>query len=272
MGENPHCSRRRSARGCLERGSHHHPRFRGRPLVSATGTAASRLVRSRRRFSAGRRAGRRTRGQAGGQAAMRSRGRAGGQAGRRVEQVPVTPALIPTGRTSRRSRRVPCAPWLAISSAWSSSLAAYQVADIVSKFMAVLLLPVYTRHITRRATATVEMLANVGHLRQHRGPFRDHRGVPALPLRRQDQARRDALARRAIGFLLITTTLVSIAVAGRSRAAIEAPARRTRTRPIVPHRRARAVVVHQPRARLRGAPGRGAAAPIRDGVARPTSR
>ena len=29
-----------------------------------------------------------------------------------------------------------------------SSLAAYQVADIVSKFMAVLLLPVYTRYIS----------------------------------------------------------------------------------------------------------------------------
>ncbi len=34
------------------------------------------------------------------------------------------------------------------------SLAAYQVADVVSKFIAVLLLPVYTRYIPRPATAS----------------------------------------------------------------------------------------------------------------------
>jgi len=33
------------------------------------------------------------------------------------------------------------------------SLAAYQVADVVSKFIAVLLLPVYTRYINPRVTA-----------------------------------------------------------------------------------------------------------------------
>jgi hypothetical protein len=43
----------------------------------------------------------------------------------------------------------------------ASSLAAYQVADIVSKFMAVLLLPVYTRYIN---------------------PLRDDRVVPAVLL------------------------------------------------------------------------------------------
>ena len=40
-----------------------------------------------------------------------------------------------------------------------SSLAAYQVADIVSKFMAVLLLPVYTRYISTAGYGVVELLA-----------------------------------------------------------------------------------------------------------------
>ncbi len=41
-----------------------------------------------------------------------------------------------------------------------SSLAAYQVADVVSKFIAVLLLPVYTRYITPAGYGVVELLAN----------------------------------------------------------------------------------------------------------------
>ena len=41
-----------------------------------------------------------------------------------------------------------------------SSLAAYQLADVVSKFIAVLLLPVYTRYITPAGYGVVELLAN----------------------------------------------------------------------------------------------------------------
>ena len=41
-----------------------------------------------------------------------------------------------------------------------TSLAAYQVADVVSKFMAVLLLPVYTRYIDPAGYGVVELLAN----------------------------------------------------------------------------------------------------------------
>ena len=41
-----------------------------------------------------------------------------------------------------------------------SSLAAYQVADVVSKFIAVLLLPVYTRYIDPAGYGVVELLAN----------------------------------------------------------------------------------------------------------------
>ena len=41
-----------------------------------------------------------------------------------------------------------------------SSLAAYQVADVVSKFIAVFLLPVYTRYISPSGYGVVELLAN----------------------------------------------------------------------------------------------------------------
>ncbi len=94
-----------------------------------------------------------------------------------------------------------------------SSIAAYQVADVVSKFIAVLLLPVYTRYIDPAGYGVVELLGNgvilisilvrlgmiEAFLRYH---FAD-----------ADQARRDALARRAVGFLLIATTLAAALLA-----------------------------------------------------------
>ncbi len=94
-----------------------------------------------------------------------------------------------------------------------SSLAAYQVADIVSKFIAILLLPVYTRYITPAGYGVVELLGNgvifvsivvrfgmiEAFLRYH---FSD-----------SDQARRDALARRAVRFVLVATTVASAALA-----------------------------------------------------------
>jgi O-antigen/teichoic acid export membrane protein len=98
-----------------------------------------------------------------------------------------------------------------------SSLGAYQLADVVSKFMAVLLLPVYTRYISTSGYGVVELLANgvifisiiirfgiiEAFLRYH---FSD-----------ADQERRDALARRAIVFLLITTTVVAAVLAALAR-------------------------------------------------------
>ena len=42
----------------------------------------------------------------------------------------------------------------------AKTLAAYQVADVVSKFIAVLLLPVYTRYISPGGYGVVELLAN----------------------------------------------------------------------------------------------------------------
>jgi O-antigen/teichoic acid export membrane protein len=94
-----------------------------------------------------------------------------------------------------------------------SSLAAYQVADVVSKLMAVLLLPVYTRYISRSGYGVVELLANgvifisimvrLGIIEAFlRYYFSD-----------ENKERRDTLARKAIFFLLIATTLVSAALA-----------------------------------------------------------
>ncbi len=94
-----------------------------------------------------------------------------------------------------------------------SSLAAYQLADVVSKFIAVILLPVYTRYIDPAGYGVVELLANgvilisivvrLGMIESFlRFYFTD-----------ADQDRRDALARRAVGFLLVATTIASIVLA-----------------------------------------------------------
>jgi O-antigen/teichoic acid export membrane protein len=95
----------------------------------------------------------------------------------------------------------------------AGALAAYQVADVVSKFIAVILLPIYTRYVSPAAYGTVELLANgvifisilvrfgmiEAFLRYH---FSD-----------EDQERRDALARRAVLFLLVASTIAAAALA-----------------------------------------------------------
>ncbi len=93
------------------------------------------------------------------------------------------------------------------------ALGAYQVADIVSKFIAVLLLPVYTRYISTSGYGLVTVLTNGGILISILVRF----GVIEAFLRfyytDEDPARRDALARRAVTFLLITTTIAAALVA-----------------------------------------------------------
>jgi O-antigen/teichoic acid export membrane protein len=93
------------------------------------------------------------------------------------------------------------------------SLGAYQVADVVSKFIAVLLLPVYTRYIPPAGYGVVELLGNgvifvsilvrfgiiEAFLRYH---FTD-----------ADRERRDALARRAVVFLLVASTISAAVLA-----------------------------------------------------------
>jgi O-antigen/teichoic acid export membrane protein len=93
------------------------------------------------------------------------------------------------------------------------SLAAYQVADVVSKFIAILLLPVYTRYIHPAGYGVVELLGNgvifisilvrLGIIEAFlRYYFSD-----------ADQRRRDLLVRRAVAFLLVTSTLAAGALA-----------------------------------------------------------
>jgi O-antigen/teichoic acid export membrane protein len=92
-------------------------------------------------------------------------------------------------------------------------LAAYQLPDIVSKFMAVGLLPVYTHYLTTADYGEVELLANSVIFVSIVVRF----GIIEAFLRYyysdQDKARRDALVRRVVGFLLATTTLASAVTA-----------------------------------------------------------
>jgi O-antigen/teichoic acid export membrane protein len=94
-----------------------------------------------------------------------------------------------------------------------SSLAAYQVADVVSKFIAVLLLPVYTRYINPAGYGVVELLGNGVILISILVRFGMIESFLRFYYSDEDQDRRDALARRATGFLLLTTTIVSIVLA-----------------------------------------------------------
>jgi O-antigen/teichoic acid export membrane protein len=94
-----------------------------------------------------------------------------------------------------------------------SSLAAYQVADVVSKFIAVLLLPVYTRYINPAGYGVVELLANGVIFISIIVRFGMIEAFLRFYFTDDDQARRDALARRTIGVLLITTTIAAIVLA-----------------------------------------------------------
>jgi O-antigen/teichoic acid export membrane protein len=95
----------------------------------------------------------------------------------------------------------------------ASSLAAYQLADIVSKFIAVLLLPVYTRYITPAGYGVVELLANGVIFVSIVIRFGMIEAFLRFYFTDEDRDRRDALARQAIGFLLIATTVAAAALA-----------------------------------------------------------
>ncbi len=94
-----------------------------------------------------------------------------------------------------------------------SSLAAYQVADVVSKFIAVLLLPVYTRYIDPAGYGVVELLANGVIFVSIVVRFGIIEAFLRYYFTDTDQERRNALARRAMGFLLVVTTIVSAGLA-----------------------------------------------------------
>jgi O-antigen/teichoic acid export membrane protein len=95
-----------------------------------------------------------------------------------------------------------------------SSLAAYQLADVVSKLIAVLLLPVYTRYIDPAGYGVVELLANGVIFISIVVRFGMIEAFLRYYFSDQDPERRNALVRRAVGFLFIATTLASILLAG----------------------------------------------------------
>ena len=95
----------------------------------------------------------------------------------------------------------------------ASSLAAYQVADVVSKFIAVILLPVYTRYVSPAGYGVVELLANGVILISILVRFGIIESFLRYYFTDDDQDRRDALARRSVAFLLIASTIVSIILA-----------------------------------------------------------
>jgi O-antigen/teichoic acid export membrane protein len=97
-----------------------------------------------------------------------------------------------------------------------SSLGAYQVADVVSKFMAVLLLPVYTRYVNPQGYGVVELLGNGVIFISIVVRFGMIEAFLRFYFTDADQQRRDALARRAVGFLLIASTIASAALAAAS--------------------------------------------------------
>jgi O-antigen/teichoic acid export membrane protein len=91
-----------------------------------------------------------------------------------------------------------------------NSLAAYQVADVVSKFMAVLLLPVYTRYISPAGYGVVELLGNGVIFISILVRFGIIESFLRFYFTDEDADRRDALVRRSFLFLLLTTTIASI--------------------------------------------------------------
>ena len=94
-----------------------------------------------------------------------------------------------------------------------SSLAAYQLADVVSKFIAVLLLPVYTRYIDPAGYGVVELLANGVIFVSIVVRFGIIEAFLRFYFTDSDMERRDALARRATGLLLATSTVAAVFLA-----------------------------------------------------------
>ena len=94
-----------------------------------------------------------------------------------------------------------------------SSLAAYQVADVVSKFIAVLLLPVYTRYIAPSGYGMVELLANGVIFVSILVRFGIIEAFLRFYFNDEDGWRRDALVRRSVAFLLMTSTIAAAVLA-----------------------------------------------------------
>jgi O-antigen/teichoic acid export membrane protein len=95
--------------------------------------------------------------------------------------------------------------------------AAYQLADWVAKLLALGLLPVYTRHLTRADYGTAELLASLVIFVSILARFGVGEAFVRYWYEAPEGPERDALARRAIGLVLASTTALSavgLALAG----------------------------------------------------------
>jgi O-antigen/teichoic acid export membrane protein len=91
--------------------------------------------------------------------------------------------------------------------------AAYQVGDVVSKIFAVALLPVYTRHVVEAQYGVAELLMTGIVLLSILVRLGIGEAFVRYHYADEDQERREALARRSVGFLLVATTLCAIPLA-----------------------------------------------------------
>ena len=91
--------------------------------------------------------------------------------------------------------------------------AAYQVADVVSKGIALILLPIYTRHLTRADYGTAELLVTTVILVSIVARLGVGEALVRFHFLDADLERRRALARTATGVLLAVTTVLAGAVA-----------------------------------------------------------
>ncbi len=91
-----------------------------------------------------------------------------------------------------------------------ASLGAYQLANILAKVIGVVMLPLYTRYLSPGDYGTIELLANGVILISILVRLGMIEAFLRYYFSDTDAERRDALVRRAVVFLLISTTIVSI--------------------------------------------------------------
>jgi len=116
----------------------------------------------------------------------------------------------------RRVRPLACRAVTGYLKRLLATAAAYQVADLVSKPIAVFLLPVYTRHLSRADYGTAELLAAAVIFLSILVRLGIGEAFVRYHYEERDPAARDALARRATLFLLATSTVVAALLAALS--------------------------------------------------------
>ena len=92
----------------------------------------------------------------------------------------------------------------------AASLGAYQLANVLAKVIGVVMLPLYTRHLSASDYGTIELLANGVILISILVRLGMIEAFLRFYFSDAEAERRDALARRAVAFLLLSTTVVSV--------------------------------------------------------------